>query len=226
MLNKLIISFLIIIFSLPGFCASSIIYSKGNVQIIRNNQTIKANRKTKVLKNDIIITEKNSVAIINLENYAKLKVMENTKITIEELKKKAGKKEKTSVFINAGSLFNKVIKKTIVNKKRSFTVKTKHVAMGVRGTQFFVAYNPVRKKDLWMCVNEGKVNVENFTDKKNVLVKEGEGIFINQGKDITSPRAYEWTKNINWNMNPKSGSLKNNINLESAYADLLDQDYD
>ncbi len=61
---------------------------------------------------------------------------------------------------------------------------------------------------------------------QTVLVKEGLGVNIVGGAKITSPRRYPWTRRLNWNNDPAGGSVVDTTNLEQAYADLLDQDYD
>ena len=99
--------------------------------------------------------------------------------------------------------------------------------MGVRGTEFFTAYGRKNKgtgTDQWMCVREGKVEVQNNTQK--VLVKAGEGIFITKGIKVTKPRPYEWTTKLNWNLDEKLGKLENSIDFDSVYTDFEDQDYD
>ena len=47
----------------------------------------------------------------------------------------------------------------------------------------------------------------------------------NAGLNLTKPQAYDWTKQLNWNMDPKSGDIEDKVSLDSAYTDLLDQDY-
>jgi hypothetical protein len=80
--------------------------------------------------------------------------------------------------------------------------------------------------DLWLCVNEGSVEVALQTGENSVLVTEGEGITIPAGKRLTNPRFYSWTENLNWNNDPGKGNLLDKTDLNAAYADLRDFDYD
>ncbi|MBI3565807.1 MAG: hypothetical protein HY079_11465 [Elusimicrobia bacterium] len=53
----------------------------------------------------------------------------------------------------------------------------------------------------------------------------GKGVLIKAGLDLTKPQAYDWTKKLNWTMDPGAGAVEDKTDLDSAYADLLDQDY-
>jgi ferric-dicitrate binding protein FerR (iron transport regulator) len=101
--------------------------------------------------------------------------------------------------------------------------------MGARGTQFYSAISSVKghKGDLWMCVHEGEVEIENTKTHHKEIVKEGEGVALPRGKEITAPKPFEWTKNLNWAMDPSSKDLVNRASFESEYAkDILNQEYD
>ena len=119
-------------------------------------------------------------------------------------------------------------KKAHQTKDPPLTVQTVNAAMGVRGTEFFVAFGKVPdiEPDLWMCVNEGKVEVKSKKEDGVKTVNQGEGILLPNGSKITDPKAYAWTQGLNWNMNPDSGELDNPMDIEKMYTDLLDEDYD
>lgn len=168
---------------------------------------------------DTVEVKSKSLAIIKFDKKAVTKLLENTKLTIEKI---GSNDEDTSLILLAGSLFSKVITKS---KKKHFKVKAQSASMGVRGTEFFVSYGKADgKEDVWMCVDEGVVEVS-VQDQKTVLVRAKEGVFIKKGKEISSVKKYSWTKKLNWNLNPKKGKLENNA-IDGLYQDLLDQDYD
>ena len=52
------------------------------------------------------------------------------------------------------------------------------------------------------------------------------GINIVAGTRLTKVRKYPWTRRLNWNVDPTLGGVEDTTDLEQAYADLLDQDYD
>ena len=96
----------------------------------------------------------------------------------------------------------------------------------MRGTEFFVAYGRTidAQPDIWLCVNEGSVEVAVAGD--TVVVEQGKGINIVGGAKITKPRRYPWTRGLNWNTDSGAGAVRDTTSLEQAYSDLLDQDYD
>lgn len=46
------------------------------------------------------------------------------------------------------------------------------------------------------------------------------------GINLSSAQRYPWTRKLNWNMDPTAGEVIDRTDLEQAYSDLLDQDYD
>ena len=108
------------------------------------------------------------------------------------------------------------------------TVKTETAVMGVRGTEFFIAYG--RKideyRDVWVCVNTGSVEVRIPETRESLIVEEGKGINIVGGTNLTTPQRYPWTRKLNWNLDPAAGQVEDRTDLDQAYSDLLDQDYD
>ena len=62
--------------------------------------------------------------------------------------------------------------------------------------------------------------------RDTLIVEQGKGINIVGGTDLTSPQRYPWTRKLNWNMDPGAGVVEDRTDLEQAYSDLLDQDYD
>lgn len=112
-------------------------------------------------------------------------------------------------------------------KNRKSGVRTKTVAMGVRGTEFFVSHGSGSNvDDVWMCVNEGLVAVDTAKADKEVLVKAGEGVRIQSGLSISTPQELPWTKKLNWEMDENAENLDNTVSIEEAYATPLDIDID
>lgn len=141
-------------------------------------------------------------------------------------------REKTGLELVVGEVFAKVRKAT-ENKPRAkannsiFKIRTHAAVAGVRGTEFFTSYGAGdRSNDVWLCVNEGEVDVLDPATKKTIRVKSGEGISVTKSKGISNPKPLPWTKKLNWNMDSESGDLENTVDIKSAYTDLLDQDYE
>jgi ferric-dicitrate binding protein FerR (iron transport regulator) len=168
-------------------------------------------------------TAKNSLLIIALTDGSKIKLNPSSNIFLSRPVNK--KKPMTSKLIKGSSFFN-VLKSKLI-KRDKFIVKTKFASLGVRGTEFFVSYGKGKKpQDMWMCVNEGLVAVKRKSGKRETLVKEGEGVQVSKRDGVTAPTPLPWTKSLNWNMNVRKGDVINKVNIEDAYSDPLDKDYD
>jgi len=202
---------------------AKISFVRGSVDYQLKSKKKKLSKNTKILQGGKITTAAKSMAIITFPDGAKAKVGPNSQFVVNEIQQ--GKKGKTALSLLRGSVFIKVIKKS---DKPNIYLKAGSVSMGIRGTEFFTSYAHNKKEDredLWMCVNEGKVEVTS-QDKKSIIVKEGEGIFIVDKKKITKPKPYAWTKKLNWNMDETKGSVEHKLDISKAYYDLLDQEYD
>lgn len=171
--------------------------------------------KMRVGDNGLVVFRGADGSVVKLEAGSALEITKMSPV---------GPKGETLYSIVKGSGFFKFEK----NIERKVIVRTKTAAMGVRGTEFFVAHGKSSdgKDDIWMCVNEGLVAVSSLTATKPVLVKAGEGIQIAKGEEISKPRALAWTQKLNWKMDPNSGSLDNTVSIEEAYASPLNFDID
>lgn len=214
--------------------AGKVFYSKGDVTITSKDKskTAKAKKGLSLELGDVIKAGPKSLAIVYLKGLnggSKIKVNANSEIQVRKIQGME-KARKTSVLLRAGSAFVKVLKED-TEAGEKFILRTRSTSMGVRGTEFFAAYGKSEadgrinsKTDVWMCVNEGLVAIK-AKDKKIVEVKAGEGVRVKKGKKTSKPRPLAWTRKLNWAMDPKE-DLVNKVNIEEAYYDLLDQDYD
>ncbi|MDC7222961.1 MAG: FecR family protein [Spirochaetales bacterium] len=194
-----------------------LVYLEGDVTVRRGEETFSGEEGMTLLEGDTIETGKDSLALIELIQGRTLKVIDQTILVLENTR------TDTNLSLEKGGLFVKV--KGLLSDK--FFVRTETVAAGIRGTEFYVAYGRTFEEgaDVWLCVNEGSVNVEVIDQDKSLIVEEGEGINILSGRELTEPREYKWTENLNWNTDPTEGSLVNETDPDSLYADLLDVDY-
>jgi len=169
---------------------------------------------------DAVVTGRDGIAIVRIDERSSVKLRENTRIVVEEAV--AG----SAVTLREGGLFARVARSG--GAASAFQVRTPTVVAGVRGTEFFVAYGRAIEgdPDLWLCVNDGVVEVAVIGTDRSTLVREGEGVNILAGHRVTDPRFYAWTTDLNWNFDPLAGEVRDATNLDGAYADLLDQDYE
>jgi hypothetical protein len=221
---KLYLKVLFLLLMLPSIAFSSfgkILASKGKVKLLRKGKSYKAKRNVVLSIGDVLNTGQDGIVVVKIGDRFTTKLNKNSQLVIESPVLQEVKK---------GSAFFSIVKKKLDQLKKDsssnpdFKVKASSVAMGVRGTEFFVSFG--KKKDVWMCVNEGKVSVKGKQDKEEVLVNQGEGVVIAKGNNTSAPKALGWTQKLNWNMSEKAGDLKNSVSIEEAYGDLLDKDYD
>ena len=167
---------------------------------------------------DVIVTGPLSMAVIDLANGTTLKLKEKTTLAIDSIG------EATAGSLTAGGVFTSIAHKLTGR----FSVNTQTAVAGVRGTEFFMAYGKTidAKPDVWLCVNSGAVEVSIPDTGQTVIVPKGLGVNIVGGAKITAPKSYPWTRKLNWNSDPRSGTVDDRTNLEQAYSDLLNQDYD
>ena len=216
---------IVAICALPVFGESGVIeYIDGDVFIVRDKEEFYADFGESVEAGDLVKTGPNSLAVIRINDRIEVKLRDNTHLWIDSVA------ERASVSLDSGGIFARVAKTaaSMVRGDGGFTVKTPSVVAGVRGTEFFVAYGRTieEEPDLWLCVNEGTVEVSIPSTGQSTIVEEGEGINILGGRRSTEPKPYSWTKELNWNFDPAAGEISDQTDLDAAYADLLDQDYD
>ncbi len=195
-----------------------VVYTEGDVAWRNGTTTHDAAIGDSLGPGDVIVTGPQSLAVIDLANGTTLKLKEKTTLAIDSIG------DSTAVTLTAGGVFTTIVRKLTGR----FSVQTQTAIAGVRGTEFFIAYGKTidEKPDVWLCVNSGAVEVALPDTGQTVVVKQGLGINIVGGQKITSPRRYPWTRKLNWNVNPESGTVEDRTSLEQAYSDLLNQDYD
>jgi len=203
---------------------ATLTYSIGEVKVQRASVRETGRPGMTINTGDTIMTGERSLAIISFSRGSMVKLRQNTRLKVMgEIE--AGR-ESPSLFLQSGSVFSKILRR---NPGESYRVRTNTVVASVRGTEFFFSFGKGvnSSRDLWLCVNSGKVLVSDIAGRHApVTVAEGQGILITKGTGITQPREYPWTRNLNWNMDPDSGTVVDETDLNSAYTDLLNQDYD
>ncbi len=198
-------------------------YVDGDVWIVRAGQSarVRADFGSLLGEGDLIITGARGTAVVSLGVSSQVKLREDTEVLMDDLLG-AG-----SVELRRGGVFARV-RETTDAVARRFQVTTHTVVAGVRGTEFFVAFGRTIEDlpDLWLCVNAGAVDVSVIDTGDVTTVNAGEGINILGGRRATEPRFYPWTLDLNWNFDPAQGPVADDTDLDGAYSDLLDQDYD
>jgi hypothetical protein len=202
----------------PEAAEGQVVYAVGSVQVHHGGETREAEPGLEVGRGDVVETGRDGTAVLELAGNVELKLRENTRLSLDSLDG-----EGIAVGLTRGSLFSRVTGRL----SGRYSVRTAAAVAGVRGTEFFVAYGRRidQLPDVWLCVNEGSVEVSIPQTAQTVIVRQGEGINIVGGLKLTRPRRYAWTRRLNWNTDPDKGEVVDRTNLDQAYSDLLDQDY-
>ncbi|AFM13376.1 FecR family protein [Turneriella parva] len=199
--------------------AGKLTFVSGQVEIHDGKSWQKAALGALVKENEKIRTGKKGTVIISLKSGAALKLKSDSQIILSAVG------ASTTIDVESGSIFSKVGKR---QPGQTFQIRAQTMVAAVRGTEFYFAFGKKKsdKADLWLCVNEGQVNVVDTSTKSDVNVNAGEGIVIPSSKPIPKPKAYAWTKKLNWNMDAQKGAVEDTTDLKGAYKDLLKHNYD
>ena len=193
-------------------------YTEGQVTVRRSGSELNGEIGLNLREGDRVMTDSDSLAVLELTDRGTLKLREDSELVLGSLE------DEVSVSLARGGLFSRIRQLT----GRGYHVETPNVVAAVRGTEFFVAYGRTidDAPDLWLCVNEGAVEVALEDSGETVTVNEGEGINILSGNRLTDPKFFPWTQELNWNSDPAAGEVRDSTDLDGAYADLRNFDYD
>lgn len=212
------LALLLLAASAPASAArATLAYAAGAVTIEASGTSRAGRAGTDVPSGASVSTAKGATAVVALPDGSRLKLRELSRVTVT-LPSKAS--SLTDVLLGRGGIFAEVAKRL---RGHEFHVRTQTAVAAVLGTEFFTAFG--RGSDLWICVNHGVVRVTADGSAKPAELRPGQGVLIKGGKDLTKPQAYDWTKTLNWNVDPARGGVEDKTSLDSAYTDLLDQDY-
>lgn len=209
----------------PVYAADSkparVVHASGDVTIDSRAGGRLARSGAVLAEGDSVVTAAGATAVVELPDGSRLKLREASRVAVTW---PGPKSAVTEAFLSFGSVFAKVAKRL---DGQAFNVRTPSAVAAVRGTEFFTAYGRAKgeSRDLWVCVNEGSVEIKTSKSKDGLLVPAGKGVLIKAGVDLTKPQAYDWTKSLNWSMDAEAGPVEDKTNLDGAYSDLLDQDY-
>lgn len=209
---------LLVLVPVAAHASGTVTYLEGEVAILRGSDRFLADFGTEVHQGDQVTTGRHSTVIISLEGRADIKLRDDSEVTLDQIG------TNTQVGLHSGGIFSRVRERM----SGRYEVRAGSVVGGVRGTEYFVAYGRRIEEahDVWLCVNVGEVQLEVATTGAEMPVRAGEGVNVLAGSRLTDARRYRWTERLNWNMDPDAGDVFDTTDLDAAYSDLLDQDYD
>lgn len=196
----------------PGADKVKIIHLKGEVGFIRGNEEMqRLTKEVSLGEQDVIETKEKSLAIISYGGNT-VKIGENSQFKINSLASLKNKRKDSYVLKYGRAIFKYLGRK---NDKK-LEVRTKNVALGVRGTTFFVFSSSGNTNMGGFAVKEGAIEIENYLSKKKVTLKDGEGILLNDKGKFSQVKNYDWIKLINWELDPQKKDLSDSPKLIDA----------
>ncbi|MBT4763007.1 MAG: FecR domain-containing protein [Bdellovibrionaceae bacterium] len=196
--NIFYIALVLSLFSSESLLASAICGKlekvKGKVEILRVKlgqekidnpvRTITfGKRKMKLRCSDVLLTTKGARVKVRLINKAVMSMGPFSRISIAEYAVKSGDVDLINLTYGKVRTFfkNKEVNKKKRNKsdKVNFKIKTPGAVVGVRGTDFYVNYEP-NAKVTEQATLKGTVEVEQLGSGQKVLVNKGEQVNIDK----------------------------------------------
>lgn len=205
----------VLLLSSGSASAARVIYLKGPAEQSADGKAYRPLADTDT-PSPFLKTAKGGWLIVELKDGSRVKMVPESNLQIVK-----DEKDAQEVRLESGAAFSNVKKQT--DHPPHFLLRTRSVVLGVRGTSFFTSYGKKTEGEIpdeWMCVEDGLVEVADAAKKTVQLVRAGEGVLIDAKKGITAPKAYEWTKKLNWSMDPAAGNIESKVDLDSAYSNL------
>ncbi len=174
---------------------------KGDVEILRVKpgqsglrnpvrNILKAKKKIKIGCNDVLQTTPRSRVKVRFINNAVMSMGPSSRISIKEYSLKS--KDVSLINLTYGKvrtfLETQKIERDNQNLKTRLKIKTPGATVGVRGTDFYLSYDP-NKKMTEQATLKGSVEVEQLGSGQKVIVSKGEQ--VNVEKVIESPVDFE-----------------------------------
>ena len=205
-----LLSFISLIFNCYG---QELTFLKGKVTLSdsKNGKSKELTKGDKIPFGSFLKTQKESFAIITFPEGSTLKIDPDSEVEISQLEvdqENEKDKKTTNVFY---LLKGAILSKFIGGPERELIIESEHIALAVRGTEFFFGEEG---DQYFAAVNEGEVAVVKKDNYDHESLEAGKSLVIENKKTLTLPAAYLWAKKLSWG---KSKVTKNSgFNAESV----------
>lgn len=211
-MNKRILCLVFFLYISNAFGSAKIMFSKGDSNLLRNEETLKVTKGMKVFNGDVIVTGESGLVIIK-SKASTYKVSKNSHLKLD-----LRVKEIINSNIIYGSVVVEFMKKNLKKSKgKTLKITTRSASFGVRGTKFFT-YVDAKNKNSVLSVEHGKVAFQGTRSKKERLVGKNKSSMTNVNNKDLKQRKFGFEKNINWNLSDEKGSLKHKKGLFIALS--------
>ncbi len=207
---KLLSLFLVLsFFSTPSFAkiCGRIATMRGQIEILRVKKgdnpksedvvrtAILGQRRMKLKCSDIVVSRASARAKIRFTNKAVLTLGPHSRLELLDYLKRKG--DPSQLKLTYGKVRALLSKKDRISRKlpkkgskpkrktSRFIIKTPSAVAGVRGTDFYISYNP-EKFETEQATITGEVEVEKLQTGEKVLVKPGKQVEVKQLKKVVA----------------------------------------
>ncbi|MCO4753226.1 MAG: FecR domain-containing protein [Bacteriovoracaceae bacterium] len=220
-MKNLNILLLTLLFSLSSFCQEiEVLFSKGSVLAIDEKSVERILSKGDLVEEgETLHTKANSFLILKIGQHSRHKIEPESIVRVDSLPYKfEGGQELEAparIFIKYGTIVSEILQKS---DNESAVITTGATSMGVRGTKFLVSLDE-EDKDVYLSVNEGKVEIKN-ADQADI-VEANQTIVVEKDRVFTAIQRYKFQKNIDWNMKEKQGLESFSSSRAQVRSELL-----
>lgn len=183
----------------------------------------KAKKRTKFDCTDVIVTGKSSRAKIRFVNKSILTMGPLSRISVAEHAAEKGKVNVLNLTYGKVRAFfkeevnSKEKKKNKKPKSVSFKIKTPTAVAGVRGTDFFIGFNPNTRATEQATIT-GEVEVARVGEKQKVIVKPGQQVQVDVLANTKKLKVEPIKKELAEEIKSTSVLVKNDKEFTSAKA--------
>lgn len=179
---------------------------KGNIFLFSDGASDKDQSSRSLKKGDSVAygssirTGEDSLAVITFPGGSTLKIDPSSEVEIQEVINEEDKKTTNIYHLIKGA----IISKFIGAEDKELVVESEHIALAVRGTEFFFGEDG---DDYFAAVNSGEVAVVKKGDYDYESLRAGNALVVENKKGLTKPARYEWANGLSW-FNQKEGLKK------------------
>ena len=189
-MKNLIFTFLFSLLSVTAFSQSEstalVIKLRGNVSYKIDGKVKKLKKGSKIPQGAIVTSSKKSFAIIKMVDETKLTLGPDSSIEIQELSKK---NKPGIISLLKGQLRSKV-KPDKVKKGNKLFIKANMAALGVRGTETVITFNP-KNNSFTTGGLTGKVLIVPLKESQKLTVKDLQSIITKKNPNVIElPKKY------------------------------------
>lgn len=175
---------------------NSISYVFNDVLVKREGEIFNVIPGFRFEKDDILITGKNSFAVISFFSESKLKLLENSHLKVERTpsKRRKGHRDILGLELLKGEIFVDFYNP---DGKKRLDIFSEVLNLSVIGTQFYFSYDK-KNNEATVAVDEGTVKVIERSLKQTEFLIELHGMKVKKGGEGFVAKTYPWVEKLPW----------------------------